>query len=98
MKYLKLFENFNDNKPVVSALKDILSCINSGKKITSKLNGGTIMDLHDNCDDEQVMGFLAKAAEIVGEEIQGTQIDLKTQFDANELEGLIRILEANPEN
>jgi hypothetical protein len=98
MRYLKLFENFNDNKPVVSALKDILSCINSGKKITSKLNGGTIMDLHDNCDDEQVMNFLAKAAEIAGEEIQGTQIDLKTQFDKNELEGLIRILEANPEN
>ena len=97
MKYLKLFENFNDNKPVINALKDILSCIKTSKKITSKLNGGTIMDLHDNCDDEQVMNFLSKAAEIAGEEIQGTQIDLKTQFDEKELEGLIRILEANPE-
>jgi hypothetical protein len=97
MKYLKLFENFDDNKVVVDALKDILSCINTGKKITSKINGSKLMDLHDNCDDEQVMGFLAKAAEIAGEEYQETQVDLKTQFDVNELEGLIRILEANPE-
>jgi hypothetical protein len=98
MKYLKLFENFNDNKPVIDALEDILSCIKTGTRITSKLNGGKLMDLHDNCDDEQVMNFLSKAAEIAGQEIQGTQVDLKTQFDANELEGLIRILEANPEN
>lgn len=98
MRYLKLFENFDDNKPVVSALKDILSCIKTGKKITSKLNGGTLMDLHDNCEDTQVMDFLSKAAEIAGEEVQGTQIDIKKEFDVNELEGLIRILEANPEN
>lgn len=97
MKYLKLFENFEDNKPVVKALKDILSCIKSGEKITSKINGGTLMDLHDNCDDEQVMSFLSKAAEIAGEEYQGTIIDVKKEFDVNELEGLIRILEANPE-
>lgn len=98
MKYLKLFENFDDNKPVINALKDILSCIKTGKKITSKLNGGTLMDLHDNCEDPQVMDFLSKAAEIASQEYTGTQIDLKTQFDASELEGLIRILEANPEN
>lgn len=97
MKYLKLFENFDDNKPVINALKDILSCVKSGKKITSKLNGGTLMDLHDNCNDEQVMSFLSKAAEIAGEEYQGTQVDLSKEFDTNELEGLIRILEANPE-
>ena len=42
MKYLKLFENFNDNKPVVSALKDILSCINSGKKSLLNLMVGQL--------------------------------------------------------
>jgi hypothetical protein len=97
MRYLKLFENFDDNKEVVDALKKILNCIKNGKKITSVLNGGTLMDLHDNCSDEQVMSFLSKASEVAGEEIQGTQVDLKNQFDANELEGLIRILEGNPE-
>ena len=97
MRYLKLFENFDDNKEVVDALKKILNCIKNGKKITSVLNGGTLMDLHDNCSDEQVMNFLSKASEVAGEEIQGTQVDLKNQFDANELEGLIRILEGNPE-
>lgn len=97
MKYLKLFENFDDNKEVVDTLKKILNCIKNGKKITSVLNGGTIIDLHDNCSDEEVMKFLSKAAEIAGEEIQGTQVDLKTQFDANELEGLITKLEGNPE-
>lgn len=98
MKYLKLFENFNDNKPVIDALEDILSCVNNGKRITSKLNGGKLMDLHDRCDDSQVMEFLAKAAEVVGEEVQGTIVPLKDIFDSNELEGLIRILKANPEN
>ena len=97
MRYLKLFENFDDNKEVVDALKKILNCIKNGKKITSVLNGGTLMDLHDNCSDEQVMNFLLKASEVAEEEIQGTQVDLKNQFDANELEGLIRILEGNPE-
>jgi hypothetical protein len=97
MKHLKLFENFDDNKEVVDALKKILSCIKTGKRITSELNGGTIMDLHDKCSDTQVMDFLSKAAEVVNYEIQGTQVPLKQFFDEDELEGLIRILEANPE-
>ena len=97
MKHLKLFENFDDNKEVVDALKKILSCIKTGKRITSELNGGTIMDLHDKCSDTQVMDFLSKAAEVVNYEIQGTQVPLKHFFDEDELEGLIRILEANPE-
>lgn len=98
MKYLKLFENFNDNKPVIDALVDILSCINSGKKIISKLNGGKLMDLHDKCDDPQVQSFLLQAAEVAGEESQGTIVNLKDIFDKDELEGLITILKANPEN
>lgn len=98
MKYLKLFENFNDNKPVIDALEDILSCINSGKRITSKLNGGKLMDLHDKCDDPQVQSFLLQAAEITGEEAQGTKVTLSEVFDKDELEGIIRILKANPEN
>lgn len=97
MKYLKLFENFDDNKPVVDALKTIYSCIKNGTKISSKINGGKLMDLHDSCEDPQVQDFLVKAAEVTSEEIQGTIVDLKDMFDINELEGLIRILEANPE-
>jgi hypothetical protein len=97
MRYLQLFENFDDNKPVIDALKTILRCINSGKKISSEINGGKLMDLHDKCEDPQVQEFLVKAAEVAGEEIQGTIIDLNFEFDKNELEGLIRILEANPE-
>lgn len=92
-----LFESFDDNKEVVDALKKILSCTKSGKSITSTLNGGAIMDLHDKCDDPQVQEFLVKAAEIAGEELEGTKVNLKDFFDINELEGLIRILEANPE-
>lgn len=98
MKYLKLFENFNDNKPVIDALEDIYSCIKNNKRITSKLNGGKLMDLHDKCDDSQVQEFLVKAAEVAGEEAQGTSVQLKDFFDVDELEGLIRILKANPEN
>lgn len=98
MKYLKLFENFNDNKPVIDALEDILSCINTGKRITSKLNGGKLMDLHDKCDDPQVQSFLLQASEIAGEEAQGTKVTLSEVFDKDELEGIIRILKANPEN
>ena len=98
MRYLKFFESFDDNKQVIDALKSLHSCIVNGKSITSKLNGGTLMDLHDKCDDTQVQEFLAKASEIAGEEAMGTKVNLKDFFDANELEGLIRILEANPEN
>lgn len=97
MKHLKLFENFDDNKEVVDVLKKILSCIKTGKSISSKINGGTIMDLHDRCTDTQVMYFLSKAAEVVDFEIQGTQVTLSQMFDENKLEGLIKILEANPE-
>jgi hypothetical protein len=98
MKHLKLFENFEDNKEVVNALKKIHSCINSGKSIISQLNGGTLMDLHDKCDDPQVQEFLIKAAEVAAEETQGTKVELKDIFDIDELNGLIRILEANPKN
>jgi len=98
MRYLKFFESFDDNKEVVDALKKILKCIKGGKKITSELNGGTLMDLHDKCEDTQVQEFLIKAVEVASEEIEGTIVTLTDIFDANELEGLIRILEANPEN
>jgi hypothetical protein len=97
MKYLKLFENFDDNKEVIDALKKILICIENGKMITSVLNGGTIMDLHDNCSDEEVMSFLSKAADIASEEYQGTKVSLKDVLDRNELNGLIKKLEGNPE-
>jgi hypothetical protein len=97
MRYLKLFESFDDNKEVITALKKIHSCINNGKSITSELNGGTLMDLHDKCDDPQVQQFLVQAAEIAQEELEGTKVSLKDVFDVSELEGLIRILEANPE-
>ena len=97
MRYLKFFESFDDNKQVIDALKSIHSCIINNKSITSKLNGGTIMDLHDKCDDPQVQEFLVKAAEIAAEETTGTVVSLKDFFDINELEGIIRILEANPE-
>ena len=78
MKHLRLFEDFKDkfedNKPVVSALKKILSCVKSGKELSSKLNGGTLIDLHDKCSDKKVIdrmkfqgtlraAWLAKASE-----------------------------------
>lgn len=97
MKYLKLFESFDDNKPVINELKKILNCTKTGKSIISELNGGTLMDLHDKCDDPQVQEFLFKAAEIAGQEAGGIKVNPKDFFDSNELEGLIRILEANPE-
>jgi hypothetical protein len=101
MKYLKLFENFVDNKEVIDALKKILNCIKNGKKITSVLNGGTLMDLHDNCGEEnigeRVKSVLLKAADIASEEYQGTKVSLKDVLDGNELNGLIKELEGNPE-
>lgn len=97
MKYLKLFESFDDNKPVIDALEKILTCAKSGSPVTSKLNGGTIMDLHDECTDPQVQEFLVAAAEAVSDEIQGTKVNLKDMIDVQELEGVIRILKANPE-
>lgn len=98
MRYLKQFESFDDNKEVIDALKKIHRCAINDKSITSELNGGTLMDLHDKCDDPQVQQFLVQASEIAQEELEGTKVSLKDIIDVNELEGLIRILEANPEN
>jgi hypothetical protein len=97
MKYLKLFENFEDNKPVIEALETILSLVKSGKKLSSKLNGGTVMDLHDECSDPQIMNILANAVDVISKEIQGTEVKSSDFIDVNELEGLIEILKANPE-
>jgi hypothetical protein len=97
MKHLKLFENFEDNKPVISTLKKILSCVKSGKELSSKLNGGTVIDLHDKCSDKKVMNFLKKASDIILKEEQGKKVDLSKSFDKNKLEALIEILEATPE-
>ena len=96
MRYLKLFEKFDDNKEVVDTLKKILICVKTGKKITSKINGGTAIDLHDRCSDEKVIEVLSKTVEVIDKEIQGTQVHLKSIFDVNELEGLIQVLEDNP--
>lgn len=97
MKYLKLFEKFEDNKEVVDTLQKILNCVKSNKSLSSVLNGSNVMDIHDKCSDEQVMEFLSKAVDIISEEILGNKVDLKSKIDANELEGVIRILKANPE-
>jgi len=98
MKYLKLFENFNDNEPVVKTLETILKLVKSGKRLSSELNGGTVMDIHDKCDDPQIMEILANAVDIISQELEGTQVKASDFIDVNELEGLIRILKANPEN
>ena len=97
MKYLKLFENFEDNKPVIEALETILSLIKSGKKLSSKLNGGTVMDLHDGCSDPQVMEILTNAVDVISQELEGTKVDASQFIDVDELEGIVRILKANPE-
>jgi hypothetical protein len=97
MKYLKLFENFEDNKPVIETLETILSLVKSGKRLSSKLNGGTIMDLHDECSDPQIMEILTNAVDIISQELEGTKVDTSHLIDTNELEGIIRILKANPE-
>ena len=96
MRYLKLFEKFDDNKEVVDTLKKIIICVKTGEKITSKINGGTAIDLHDRCSDEKVIEVLSKTVEVIDKEIQGTQVHLKSIFDVNELEGLIQVLEDNP--
>jgi hypothetical protein len=97
MKYLKLFENFEDNQPVIETLETILSLVKSGKRLSSKLNGGTVMDLHDGCDDPQVMEILSNAVDVISQEIEGTKVDASHFIDTDELEGLVRILKANPE-
>jgi hypothetical protein len=96
MKYLKFFENFDDNKIVISTLKDILSCVKTNKPL-SKLNVAKIMDIHDQCSDEKVMSYLIKAADARLEEAIGKAVDLKSKFDVNDLDALIKMLEANPE-
>jgi len=96
MKYLKLFENFDDNKAVIDALKKILSCVKGNKPISSVLNASNLIDMHDKCSDEDVMYFLSTASEIAGEEVIGNKGDL-SQIDANKLEATITLLEGNPE-
>ncbi len=105
MRYLKQFESFDDNKEVVDALKKILHCVKTSEKITSKINGGTLWDLHDKCEDDDVKSFLSKAAEITELEIQGSKTDLTKEFEEvmplddveKKLDSLIQMLEANPE-
>jgi hypothetical protein len=97
MKYLKFFEKFDDNKVVISTLKDILSCVKTNKPLSSKLNGAKIMDIHDQCSDEKVMEYLIKAADVTLEEASGKAVDLKYKFDTNDLDALIKMLEANPQ-
>ncbi len=97
MRYLKFFENFDDNKVVISTLKDILSCVKTNKPLSSKLNGTKIMDIHDQCSDEKIMGYLIKAADVTLEEASGKMVDLKSKFDVNDLDALIKMLEANPQ-
>ena len=95
MKYLKMFENFDNNKPVIDALNDIIDCVKSGKKLSSKLNGGTLRDLHDKCDGEDVRTILKAASDIISDEIKGTVVDLRTiqQLDTKKIESLIDVLQ-----
>jgi hypothetical protein len=97
MKYLKLFEAFEDNESVVETLETILSLVKSGKSLSSKLNGGTVMDLHDKCSDPQVMEILSNVVDVISQEVEGNKVDATQLIDTNELEGIIRILKANPE-
>jgi hypothetical protein len=89
MKYLKLFENFEDNKPVVETLETILSLVKSGQRLSSKLNGGTVMDLHDECSDPQVMEILSNAVDVISQELEGTKVDASHFIDINELESSV---------
>jgi hypothetical protein len=95
MKYLKMFENFDNNKPVIDALKDIISCVETGKKLSSKLNGGTLIDLHDKCESEDVRTILKASSDIISDEIEGTQIDLKhiSQLNVENIKSLIDVLQ-----
>lgn len=95
MKYLKMFENFDNNKPVIDALNDIIDCVKSGKKLSSELNGETLIDLHDNCDGKDVRTILKAASDIISDEIKGTVVDLSTiqQLDTKKIESLIDVLQ-----
>jgi hypothetical protein len=103
MKHLKLFENFDDNKEVVDALKKILDCVTNKKSISSEIEGPTLMDLQSKCSNEDVMLFLTKAAEITQEEYKGEVVPFWEEklvdmyIDKNKLKALIEKLEANPE-
>lgn len=94
MNRIKLFENFDTNKPVIDALNDILHCVMGQKKISSKLNGSTLMDLYDNCEISDVKEVFLKASEVVGEEVEGTLVDLDhiEEFDPEKIESLIDVL------
>ena len=94
MNRIKLFENFDTNKPVIDALNDILHCVMGQKKISSKLNGSTLIDLYDNCEISDVKEVFLKASEVVGEEVEGTLVDLDhiEEFDPEKIESLIDVL------
>lgn len=96
MKYLKLFESFDDNKEVVEALIKIQVCIKTGVPITSKLNAGTLIELHDQCQDEEVMDFLLGASGIAEQELRGEKVMSGQFMDSDQLRALITKLEANP--
>lgn len=89
-----MFENFDNNKPVIDALNDIIDCVKSGKKLSSKLNGGTLIDLHDKCDGD-VRTILKAASDIISDEIEGTVVDLRTiqQLDTKKIQSLIDVLQ-----
>lgn len=95
MKYLKLFENFDNNKPVIDALEVIASCVEEKEKLSSKLNGGTLIDLHDMCDIEDVREILKAAEEVISTEIGGTGVDLDNlqQLNPEKIRSLIDVLQ-----
>lgn len=103
MRYLKLFENFDDNKEVIDALEKILDCVENKKSISSEIEGPTLMELQSKCSDEEVMSFLTKAAEITVEEYKGKVVpfweekSVDMYIDKNKLKSLIDILKGSPE-
>ena len=96
MKYLKLFESFDDNKEVVISLKKIHQCIETGAAITSELNAGDLVELHDKCEDPEVKEFLLGAVGIAEQELGGEKVVVGQFMDSDQLLGLITKLEANP--
>jgi hypothetical protein len=44
------------------------------------------------------MEILANTVDVISQEVEGTQVKTSDFIDVNELEGLIRILKANPKN
>lgn len=96
MKYIKLFESFDDNKKVVEALKKIQDCIETGRPITDELNAGALVELHDQCEDEEVQGFLLGASKIAEQELRGEKVMSGQFMDSDQFRALITKLEANP--